>query len=365
MSHATDAERSAGPGPVRSLTDRPAWDELVAALGGQPFQSWAWGELKSDFGWQPHRLAAPGGSAAQVLVRPYRGLAVAYVPRGPVIGQHQSLDDSLVDALIRLARSRRAAFLRLEPDVLEDDPDAAALDTTLRRHGFRPAERTLQPRSSIRLDLRPGVDELLAGLSKGHRADIRRAQRDGVTVRVGARDEEVDRLHQMLVATSARKPFGFHSAAYYRTLWRVLGDAARLLIAEHDGQVVAASLVLAWGQHGTYLVAGSTAAGLEHRAAHLLQWHAIGWAKERGAITWDMWGIADARGRHELAAQRGADRGSPDMARLDAEARRDPLDGVYRFKKGWGGRVVRTLPAYDRVFIAPAYWFWQWRRGEA
>ena len=37
----------------------------------------------------------------------------------------------------------------------------------------------------------------------------------------------------------------------------------------------------------------------------------------------------------------------------------------YSFKKGWGGDVVRTLPAYDRVFIRPAYWFWQWRRGEA
>ncbi len=53
------------------------------------------------------------------------------------------------------------------------------------------------------------------------------------------------------------------------------------------------------------------------------------------------------------------------MVRLEAQARRDPLDGVYRFKKGWGGQVVRTVPAYDRVFIAPAYWFWQWRRGEA
>ncbi|HUG99680.1 MAG TPA: peptidoglycan bridge formation glycyltransferase FemA/FemB family protein, partial [Gammaproteobacteria bacterium] len=274
MSHTTETERSAGPGAVRSLADRPAWDELVAELGGQPFQSWAWGELKSDFNWQPHRLAAPRGSAAQVLIRPYRGLAVAYVPRGPVLAHDQSLDDSLVDELVRLARSRRAAFLRLEPDVLEDDPAAAALDAALRRHGFRASARTLQPRSSIRLDLRPAEDGLLAGLSKGHRADIRRAERDGVTVRVGAREEEVDRLHQMLVATSARRSFGFHSAAYYRTLWRVFGDAARMLIAEHGGQVVAASLVLAWGQHGTYLVAGSTADGLEHRAAHLLQWHA-------------------------------------------------------------------------------------------
>jgi hypothetical protein len=78
-----------------------------------------------------------------------------------------------------------------------------------------------------------------------------------------------------------------------------------------------------------------------------------------------MWGIADARGRYELALDAGANSGSPEMTRLEDEARRDPLDGVYRFKKGWGGKVVRTVPAYDRVFIPPIYWLWQRRRGEA
>lgn len=347
-------------------TDAMAWDERVHRLGGQPFQSWAWGELKSRFGWQPHRVAAvDGDSAAQLLIRPYRGLAVAYVPRGPLAAPETAIDQALVGELVALARSHRAAFLRFEPDVLEDDPAADRLDRTLRRLGFRTAERTLQPRSSIRLDLRASETELWAGLSKGHRADIRRAERDGVTVRIGDREEDVDRLHEVLVATSERRSFGFHSAAYYRTLMRVFGDAARLMVAEHEGRVISASLILAWGERGIYLVAGSTAEGLEHRAAHLLQWHAIRWAKERGAATWDLWGIADARGRHELAISRGADPTSKDIARLEAEAKRDPLDGVFRFKKGWGGRVVRTLPAYDRVFIAPAYWFWQWRRGEA
>jgi len=171
-------------------------------------------------------------------------------------------------------------------------------------------------------------------------------------------------LHQMLVATNQRKRFGFHSAGYYRRLLHAFGDAARLQIAELNGQPIGASLILASGRHGTYLAAGSNSLGLEHRAAHLLQWHAIRWAKERGALTWDLWGIADARGRHELAT---ANNSMPpdELAALERSAQSDPLDGVYRFKKGWGGRVVRTLPAFDRVFIAPAYWYWQWRRGEA
>lgn len=344
---------------------RSDWDDLVGRLGGQAFQSWAWGELKARFGWQPYRLsAADSGSAAQLLIRPYRGLSVAYVPRGPITAGDGSVDAGLLDEIVRVARSRRAAFVRLEPDLAQDDPRAAALDTVLRAAGFRTAEKTIQPRSTVVLDLVPALPELLHGLSKGHRGNIKRAERDGVTVRASTDYAETQTLHDMVRASASRKSFGFHSAAYFRVLLQEFGDAAQLLIAERDGEAVGAALVLAWGGQGVYLAAGSNAAGLELSAAHAIHWHAIGWARERGARTWDHFGIADARGRVELAALAGQDRGSPDMMSLEAAARRDPLDGVYRFKKGWGGRVIRFMPAYERVFIRPVHWLWSRRRSD-
>lgn len=347
-------------------TDREAWDQLAASLGAQPFQAWAWGELKGQFGWQPHRLSAPDGkSGAQVLIRPFRGLSVAYVPRGPFPSAAGPMDPALLEQIVRLARSRRAAFLRFEPDVLHADAKAADLDWFLKQQGFRTAERTLGQRSSIRLDLAPSEEELFGSFSKGHRADVKRAERSGVTVRVGTAESEVDGLHRMLIATTERKAFEYHTAAYYRALWRFFGDAARLYLAELNGEVVAASLVLAWGDNGLYLFAGSTRAGLDNRAGHLLQWHAIRWAKERGAKTWDLWGIADARGRIEMARRQGVAADSPELMLLEDEASRDPKSGLERFKKGWGGYVVRSVPAYDRVFITPAYWLWTRRRGEA
>lgn len=345
------------------ITDRSDWDGLAARLGAQPFQAWAWGQLKARFGWRPYRLSAvDGASAAQLLIRPFRGLSVAYVPRGPIVGTDGSVDGGLLEEINRVARSRRAAFVRLEPALTLDDARTTTLDAQLRAAGFRTAEKTIQPRSTVVLDLAPALPELLAGLSKGHRADLKRSEREGVRVRVSADTAETATLHQMLAASSSRKSFGYHSAAYYRVLLEAYGDDARLLIAEREGAAIGASLVLAWNGHGVYLAAGSNAAGLEHRAAHALQWQAISWAKERGARTWDQFGIADARGRLELAVAGGADRASAEMERLEAAARRDPLDGVYRFKKGWGGRVVRFMPAYERVFIGPVHWLWQRRR---
>jgi lipid II:glycine glycyltransferase (peptidoglycan interpeptide bridge formation enzyme) len=352
---------------VSEQTDAQRWDQRLREGGGHPLQAWAWGSLKEQFGWQAHRLWIDDGrAAAQLLIRPYRGLAAAYVPRGPLLSGDSRLDGALIEAVGRLARSHRAAFLRLEPDILDaDEPGSAALQVALAGGRFRRTERTLQPRSSIRLDLNRSDDELLAGFSKGHRADVRRAEREGVQVRVAATERDVDLLHEMMRATQQRKGFGIHSPGYYRALWRFFGDDAHLLLAERDSTVVAAALIIAFGRQAIYLAAGSTRAGLDARASHALQWHAMRWARDRGAATYDLWGIPDARGRLALAVEGGGEVDEKLRRRLEAEAAHDPLDGVYRFKKGWGGRVVRSAPAHDRVFFAPAYWFWRWRRSEA
>lgn len=210
------------------------------------------------------------------------------------------------------------------------------------------------------MDLTPDADALWASFSKGHRADVRRAEREGVTVRAGGADDAAT-LHGLLVETQQRKSFGIHTAAYYRSLLDVFGESARLFVGEHGGAPVAAILALAWGGHGVYLVAGSNGSGLRHRAGHLLQWAAIRWARERGARTYDLWGIPDARARLELdpPADPGARRA------LEEEAARDPLDGVFRYKKGWGATAVRSVPAFDRVWFPPAYWLWRRRRSGA
>ena len=48
---------------------------------------------------------------------------------------------------------------------------------------------------------------------------------------------------------------------------------------------------------------------------------------------------------------------------LEEQAKRDPLYGVFRFKKGFGSHVARYLPAYDRVYMPPLYALWQRRFG--
>jgi lipid II:glycine glycyltransferase (peptidoglycan interpeptide bridge formation enzyme) len=344
---------------------------------GHLLQSARWGALKSGFGWERRRLAIAGAegliAGAQVLLRRRMGLSGAYVPRGPLFSGDDAADALLLAALDRLARRNRAVFLRLEPNLLESDPGMDRLHSMLLLRDFQTAD-PIQPRSSIHLDLAPSPDRLLAALSKGHRADIRRAEREGVHVRPGVSGGDLDTFYAIMEATGARAGFGVHSRAYYRAAWNLFraedtaagasaaagaeGRAhAELLLAERDGEALAAFLIFAWAGVGLYLYSGATEAGLKSGANHALQWRALQWAKERGCRLYDFWGIPDALG------QATASEDASERARLEQIAQSDPLAGVFRFKKGFGGRVVRYAPAYDRVYIPALYALWRRRFG--
>lgn len=344
--------------------DAATWDRFTQQHPqGHLLQSVGWGALKSKFGWEAHRVAVTSSSGlvagAQFLLRRRYGVSVAYVPRGPLFAEDADANRLLLGALDRLARRHRAVFLRLEPNVIERAPQADSLHSFLLLQGFRPAE-PIQPRSTIHLDLTPTPERLLAAMSKGHRADIRRAEREGVTVRVGTSEEDLAAFYAIFQETARRANFAIHSLDYYRTAWQQFTHNseqlhAQLLLAEQGGQVCAGFLIFAWANAGLYLYSCSTDAGLKSGANHLLQWHALQWAQAQGATLYDFWGIPDAFGQIANAFD------DAEREQLEQAARSDPLFGVFRFKKGFGGQVVRYLPAYDRVYLAPLYALWQRR----
>lgn len=339
------------------------WDAFVRQHPqGHVLQLSAWGHLKYTSGWHTVRLAVGNSSAseqtllagAQMLLQYRYGVSIAYVPRGPLFAYDAAVDNLLLDAMIRLARRRRAVFLRCEPNVLAHTPQADTLHSWLLVRKFFLTE-PIQPRSSIHLALDQPSEQIFASFSKGHRADIRRAERQGVTVQVGSRSD-IDTFYAIMQSTAQRANFGIHSKDYYRCAYDAYGKRSLLLLAEKEGKIVAAHLVFADAHTGLYLYSGATDEGLKSGANHALQWKAIQWAHEQGCTIYDLWGIPDALGRAATCATTDEAR-----QRLHTEAQSDPLIGVYRFKKGFGGTVVRYLPAYDYIYIPPLYALWHKR----
>lgn len=355
MSDSVLARPAAGGRRTLALVEPQAaeWDAFVAGHPqGSLLQQSGWGALKAGAGWRAPRLAVAGAdgrllAGALLLLRSRYGVSVAYTPRGPLLAGEPAADALLLAGLERVARRARAVFLRLEPNLTEDDPGADRAHTWLLLQGLRPAP-TIQPRSSIHVDLARPEEAIFAGFSKGHRADIRRAERGGVQVRVGG-EGDLGTFHAIMRATGARAGFGIHEGGYYEAAWRLFQPRSRLLLAELGGRAVAAHMVFADAARGLYLYSGADDEGLRAGANHLLEWHAMRWARGLGCASYDLWGIPDALGRAAAAPDEET------RAALEAEAKADPLIGVYRFKKGFGGRVVRYLPAYDRPLIPPLY----------
>jgi peptidoglycan pentaglycine glycine transferase (the first glycine) len=309
------------------VTPRLSHDAWEAFLARHPYahllQSAAWGDLKSRFGWTAVRLSV-GDAGAQVLFRrPFPGLTLAYIPRGPV----GDWLPRLLPELIAVCRLERAFALKLEPDAAEGD----SMGESLRQAGFLPSRHPIQPRRSLLVDLIGDEDQLLGRMHSKTRYNIRLAERRGVHVHPW---DDLEAFHRLMQRTGERDTFGVHSAAYYRLAYQVFHPPGEceLFLAESGGQPLAALMVFARGRAAWYLYGASSDQGRNLMSTYLLQWEAMRWARRRGCATYDMWGIPDE---------------PEDVLESQFTQRQDGLWGVYRFKRGFGGRLVRTIGAWD------------------
>jgi lipid II:glycine glycyltransferase (peptidoglycan interpeptide bridge formation enzyme) len=362
-----------------------AWDAFVERRAdGHVLQTSAWAALKSRFGWSAGRVAvlddAQIVAGASVLFRrlPLRLGTLAYVPKGPLVDwDNAPLVSTLFDGLDELCHARRAFTVKIEPD-LEETQDAGCKmqDILVTRQSPSPAPRSsggfggstlvtpsIQPRRTALLDLTRTEDEILAAMHQKTRYNIRLATRKGVVVREGTMDD-LPAFYALMQTTGARDGFGVHSAEYYRAAFEqfVPRGWARLFVAEvHEADnavnaspcigPIAAIMVFALSGKAWYMYGASGDAHREKMPNHALQWEAIRWSKSQGCATYDLWGVPDE-----------------DEESLEAQylARNDGLWGVYRFKRGFGGRLVRYVGAFDRVYnplLYRAFLFVMQRRG--
>lgn len=332
-------------------TDLPAdvWNDFVAAHPcTHILQTAEWGELKAAFGWSAERVALVenGVPRAGALVL-YRHLpaglgTLAYVPRGPLVDWDRPEEvAALLAALGERARTRRAVALVLEPDL----PDEARWRERLIALGLRPSPlRSIQPRRTLIVDIRGDEEAVLAAMKPKTRYNIRLAERKGVRVWEGT-EADFPAFHQLMAQTAARDRFGVHSPAYYERAYHLFVPAgrARLLMAGVEGETVAALMVFALGRRAWYFYGASGDAHREKMPTYRLQWEAIRWARSRGCTEYDLWGVPDE-----------------DEERLEAEFtnRQDGLWGVYRFKRGFGGRLFRSVGAWERPLRPILYHFY-------
>ena len=340
-----------------------AWDAFVAHhVYSQFLQTSAWAELKSRFDWTATRAVtgekcAPTGGAS-ILLRRAAGVELAYVPRGPVV-DWADIDavQSVMEAVTAQCRKVGASVLLVEPE-LADSPQAQQL---LQQLGLRRSLHPVQPPSTVMLDISGDEDAVLARMKSKWRYNVRLAQRKGVTVRELRRDE-LPTFYQMMVETGVRDGFGLHSNEYYTAAFDLFTpELGTFLLAEYEGMPLGALVVMQLGQMAWYVWGASSNRERSRMPNHALQWAAMRWARTRGATRYDFWGIPDEIGQVAVGIAHGSGVGTPvDAIPVDLEVLPShDLWGVYRFKQGFGGEVVRHVGSWEMPIQPVGYRLFQ------
>lgn len=336
----------------RTIPTPAQWDAFVRQHPrAHLLQLSAWGELKSAFGWQQARIALTESgqivAGAQLLFRslPFRLGTFAYLPFGGYV-THTHQWSSLWEAVQHIAQQHSARFLKWEAGIYLESPAPNAL-----QWGFRPSPQTIQPPRTIYLDLTADEETLLARMNQGTRRKVRQSLKNEVRY-YHASAEQVSQFTALMQTTGTRNAFGVHESAYYEQAYALfVPKDATLILAEHEGDILAGVFVFAVGDTAWYLYGASGNVKRNLMASYGVQWQAILWAKARGCRYYDMWGIPDEE-ESTLETQ--------------FETRQDGLWGVYGFKRGWGGRIVRAETTQDLPYSTLLYTAYQlavkWRK---
>ncbi len=356
-----------------------AWNELISKLPSPHFlQTYEWGQVKAKYGWIPyyavwtddgnfhisqttdhwslntgHCVAATMILKKQILNRGFVARSsILYAPKGPLLDwRNTALRTRVLNDLQSFAKQQSAIFLKVDPDILlgrgvpnsegdvtENSGQAARSELT--RRGWVYSSDQIQFQNTVLIDLSATEEEMLARMKPKTRYNVRLAEKKGVIVRVGTAND-LPMLYKMYAETSIRDGFVIRDENYYMTVWKLfmqdqpstfdLRPSTIPLIAEVDNTPISAIFLFMFADRAYYVYGMSRSLHREKMPTYLLQWEAMKRAKANGCSAYDLWGAPEEFNES------------------------DSMWGVYRFKEGLGGEVVRTLGAYD--FAPSKLWY--------
>ena len=265
-------------GAVLEITD-PRWADFLATHpAATPFHHPHWIRVIADcYGFRAFALAVSDATGAiraglpVVEVRHLRSgpkwVSLPYTDYCPPLVSNRQEEEHLAAALQRASRAAGARRVEIRAPMV-GDPGAgpAAL-----RHV---------------LALSRNAAEVYAGFHRSQvQRNIRRAEREGLTVRQATRPHDlVDTFYRLHLRTRRRQGVPVQPRRFFRLLWEhtITTGLGSVLIVEASGQPIAAAVFLTWNGTVIYKFGASDPSSLSLRPNHLLFWHAIRAACEQG-----------------------------------------------------------------------------------
>ena len=323
------------------------------------FQTAYWAQVKARLGWAPHAFDLVPRAGYQgdllILVKSIDAdTAIAYAPQGPEFAPVPEDYGPYLEALsesIRAQMGKTVAFIRYDlpwespyADELDRHPHPVAPEDRVRelrmnfstRHwNLKKAPQDMTVADTYVVDIGGSEDTLLARMKPKTRYNIRLAQRKGVRVAPVAPDQ-LPLFYRLYRQTARRNGFFASDYRYFKALWTPpapSSDSPELvfLLATHGEDVLAGAIIAISGKEAFFLHGGSSALKRNFMGSYALHWEAIRQARLRQCRVYDLGAVPPGK--------------TPDHA----------FYGLYRFKSGFGGRIVHRSGSWDYPLKEDAY----------
>lgn len=309
---------------IHKATNKGKWEKFVDTYASDAlFQRWDWGEVNDKQHTECLRFEyiESGVLLAQaqlVVIRAKRGNFL-HVRHGPILSAwNKKTFMFVIKHLQKIAREKRCVAVRISPRIQRTD---AIVKLYIQAGGVASAIHAMDAEHAWVLDITKSPEELLAGMRKTTRYEIRKGEKLDITNTVSSDMSALDAFIALYKETAKRQHFVPHTGIQEEFAVYAHEGNAVCITGSVDGRPYASAIILFSGSQGIYHHGASIPSSFP--VSYLVQWYAIQEAKKRGMKEYNFWGIAP---ENEV---------------------NHPWFGLSAFKKGFGGHEVATIHAYD------------------
>jgi peptidoglycan pentaglycine glycine transferase (the first glycine) len=314
------------------LNDKQQWNDFVSSqtMGGFT-QSWEWGDFNAKIKDKIFRFIVKNDNDWLATMFLFKskvklGQNTLYAPRGPVMrdgltneqeGEAMTLILEKINELAKTEKSLNFSF-----ELLTEEKSWTEI---FKKLNLKKAKSNIQPKYTLILNIEKSSEDLLKDMHQKTRYNIRLAEKKNVKVFVD--NSRVNEFYNLLQKTESRKQVKFFSKKYFEEILKL--PFAKLYLAQVNGKIVSANIMIFWNKTATYLFGGTDNAFRAVMAPHLAQWQAILDAQKVGCQAYDFWGAAVAGSTEEKK-----------------------WGGVTRFKQGFAPEqaITEYLGTYEKAY---------------
>ncbi|MFA6005366.1 MAG: peptidoglycan bridge formation glycyltransferase FemA/FemB family protein [Patescibacteria group bacterium] len=322
---------------IKFIIDQKYKNEWNRAVS-HPLQTWEWGEARKENGNQIVRIGEfdAGGKLKRAIFCTVHKMPFGYTVVNCARSDWPSLD--LLEFIGSELKKRRNIFVKLEPEVFREAAGLYKIPLLKKKwhdgkFNYEKSNSRVFAEHTFVVDLNLPEDKLLANMKSKTRYNIRLAEKKGVVVRdVTNQQDGFDTFYELYKQTIQRQNYLGHSYEYHKTVFERMRIYSTLLIAYFEDKPLAAYYLMFFNKKAYYVYGGSSEENKEVMASNLLMWKALQIAKQKGCVSFDMWG-----------------------ALPEHYDQKDPWAGFHRFKEGYGGVHKDYIGSVDVVMRPTEY----------